>query len=132
MILNADFTTSSHWLYRPRPPRDPSSEWLRLHSERSQLADRHMGTINSDAVRRNSADRLSILDHYFTEPKGHPGIPSLHPLDSRRIGCSLQRHDYLLTRILVDEYRRSIRLIAWPDQRELFFFFFCVFDVLPL
>jgi len=75
-----------------------------------------MVPLDSDAVRSNDTDHIPVLEIVPVELEGDPCIPLSDPLDPRRIGRSLQRHDHLLARLLVDEHWRVIRCSARPDQ----------------
>jgi hypothetical protein len=80
-------------------------------------------SLDSDAVRGNATDRVSVLEVNEMELDGGSRIPPGRSLDPRRIGRHLQRHRRLRTRLFVDAqsllHGRRVRLGARPDQRAL-------------
>lgn len=108
---------SSHWLRRPCQPLAPLPDRLRLPPEGAQLAVSDMVPLDSDAVRRNAADRISVLEIHKMELDRDPRIPPCRLLDPRRIRRSLQRHDHILARFLIGEYGRLVRRSARSNKR---------------
>jgi len=115
--VSHDSGQSSHGLRRPCQSLAPLPDRLRLRPEGAQLAVSDMVPLDSDAVRRNASDRISVLEIHKIEFERDARNPPCRLLDPRGIRRSLQRHDHLLARFLIGEYGRLVRRSARPNQR---------------
>lgn len=79
-----------------------------------------MVPLDSNAVRSNTDDRLSILETRWHQmelgSEQYLQIPTRCPLDPCRIRRALQHHYHLLARIFGDEHRHDIRCVSRTDR----------------
>lgn len=78
-----DYGQFSHWLRRHCRSLAPLPDRLRLRPEGAQLAASDMVPLDSDAVRRNATDRISVLEVHKMGFDRDPRIPPRHFLDPR-------------------------------------------------
>ena len=112
------FRLTSRWLhYRHKSLATlPDKHYLRPES--SQLVDSQLEPLDGDALRSNTANRISVLEIAPMGSAGDTLLPPFHHLDRlrNRHSPSLQRHDHLPARFLVEQHGCLLSCGTWPNQ----------------
>jgi len=113
------FRLTSRWLhYRHKSPATlPDRHCPRPESP--QLVDGQLEPLDGDALQSNTANRISVPEIGPMGPAGDALLPPFHHLDRLRIrhSPSLQHHDHLPARFLVEEHGCLLSCGTWPNQR---------------